>query len=46
MTAFDRVIGKTCLSEKVIFELQPEWSGNKHAHFVLVVGGEHSRCRE
>lgn len=48
MTAFDRVVGKTCLSlsEEVIFELQPEWSGNKHAHFVLVMGGEHSRWRE
>jgi len=48
MTAFHRVVGKTCLSlsEEVIFELQPERSRNKHAHFVLVMGGEHSRWRE
>lgn len=34
MTAFGRVVGKTCLSfsEEVIFKLQPKWSGDKYEH--------------
>lgn len=46
MTAFGRVVGKTCLSfsEEVILSCNLNGQGT-NMNTVLVVGGEHSRWR-